>query len=164
MRVVKLGLLSLLAFFLLVFFMSLLMPSHIRISRAINIAAQKDSIKLLVTDLTQWQHWNVLVMSPEVTGKHYTDSSFTSDQLQVIKQSLVADTMKFTWKQHNGRTGSGGFFWHMTNNITVTQWYFDFHLGWYPWEKFSSLLFESQLGPPMEKSLANLKDSLEKKQ
>ena len=164
MKLIKLGLISLLVFFLMVFIMSLLIPSHVRISRAINITAQKDSIRSFVTDLRKWENWNVLIMNPEVTGKQYSDGQFNSDQLQVIRQSVTGDTMTFSWKQHNGRSGNGGFTFHMSNNITVAQWYFDFHLKWYPWEKFSSLLLENQVGPPMEKSLANLRDLMEKKQ
>jgi hypothetical protein len=42
------------------------------------------------------------------------------------------------------------------------QWYFDFVFRWYPWEKFSSIVYDKQLGPAMEKSLNNLKDLIEK--
>jgi hypothetical protein len=47
------------------------------------------------------------------------------------------------------------------NTVTV-QWYMDFHLRWYPWEKFSSLLLEKRYGPVMEKGLGNLRALLEK--
>jgi hypothetical protein len=33
----------------------------------------------------------------------------------------------------------------------------DFRLRWYPWEKFSSLLFEKSYGLTMEKGLNNIK-------
>ena len=39
----------------------------------------------------------------------------------------------------------------------VVQWYMDFHLRWYPWEKFSTLLLEKSYGPRMEKGLSDLK-------
>ena len=42
------------------------------------------------------------------------------------------------------------------------QWYMDFHLHWYPWEKFSSLMLEKQFGPDMESGLENLKSLLER--
>jgi hypothetical protein len=43
-----------------------------------------------------------------------------------------------------------------TGTITV-QWYFDFYLKWEPWEKFSSIVYDKQLGPVMEESLIKLK-------
>ncbi len=46
------------------------------------------------------------------------------------------------------------------NSMTV-QWYMDFSLRWYPWEKFSSILFEKQYGPQMEQGLDRLKKLLE---
>ncbi|MEI9910747.1 MAG: hypothetical protein WDO71_14365 [Bacteroidota bacterium] len=44
------------------------------------------------------------------------------------------------------------------NNDSVTvQWYMDFHLRWYPWEKFGSLVLEKSHGARMEQGLTNLK-------
>lgn len=47
-----------------------------------------------------------------------------------------------------------------TDSVTV-QWYMDFHLRWYPWEKFGSLLFEKSYGARMEQGLTNLKKILQ---
>jgi hypothetical protein len=59
-----------------------------------------------------------------------------------------------------GRKGITG--WNVMHTAypgTVTvQWYMDFRLRWYPWEKFSGLLFEKRYGPVMEKGLENLKN------
>jgi hypothetical protein len=48
------------------------------------------------------------------------------------------------------------------SDTTVVQWYFDFRLKWYPWEKFGSIVFDQQLGPSMESSLENLRINFEK--
>jgi hypothetical protein len=45
--------------------------------------------------------------------------------------------------------------------VTV-QWFMDFHLRWYPWEKFSSLLLDKRYGSAMEKKLSELRTKLEK--
>jgi hypothetical protein len=163
MKLLKLGLISLVIMFLLVLGISFLFPSHIRISRAVNINIPKDSALILVANMRTWENWNEFTINPSVTSKKYTDNSFTSDQLQVMRQEVRGDTVTISWKQHTGRTTEGGFTFYSTGSVTVVQWYFDFHLHWYPWEKFSSLLFESQLGVPMEKSLNKLKDYLEPK-
>jgi hypothetical protein len=47
------------------------------------------------------------------------------------------------------------------NSVTI-QWYMDFHLQWYPWEKFSSFLFERVYHPQLQQGLDNLKKFLEK--
>ena len=37
-----------------------------------------------------------------------------------------------------------------------------FHLRWYPWEKFTSFMFERIYNPQLQKGLDNLKTFLEK--
>jgi hypothetical protein len=48
-----------------------------------------------------------------------------------------------------------------SNSVTI-QWYMDFHLRWYPWEKFSSFMFERVYHPQLQQGLDNLKRLLEK--
>ncbi|HVE60520.1 MAG TPA: hypothetical protein VNA26_01785 [Chitinophagaceae bacterium] len=40
----------------------------------------------------------------------------------------------------------------------------DFHLKWYPWQKFSSLLYEERYGTMMQNGLTNLKEITEHRQ
>jgi len=162
MRFVKLAIISAVVLFLVIYLFSLIIPSTIRISRAVNISVPKDSLQAAVTDLRQWEHWNDLVSNSDLTNKQFTESSFSSDQLKITSQPRVGDTLYTTWQQKNARVLASGFTWHGDNDQFVIQWYFDVKLNWYPWEKFGSIVFDKQLGPPMEKSLGNLKKLLEK--
>lgn len=161
MRYVKLALISGVVLFIIIYLFSLIIPSQIRISRAINISVPKDSLAAAVTNLRQWQQWNEFVSSPDLTNKQFTGNEFTSGQLKVKKQAQVGDTLLTTWQQQNARVLTSGFVWMGNDDQMVLQWYFDIKLRWYPWEKFGSIVFDKQLGPPMEKSLANLKKLLE---
>jgi hypothetical protein len=161
MRFVKLALISAVVLFVVIYLFSLIIPSQIRISRAVNISAPKDSLVKAVADLRQWQHWNELVINPELTEKQFTEDLFTSGTLKVSKETQVGDTLLTAWQQQKARTLTSGFVWMGEDGRLVLQWYFDVKLRWYPWEKFSSIVFDKQLGPPMEKSLANLKKLLE---
>lgn len=161
MRYVKLALISGVVLFIVIYLFSLIIPSQIRISRAINISVPKDSLVGSVTDLRQWQQWNEFVSSPDLTNKQFTGNEFTSAQLKVKKQAQVGDTLLTTWQQQKARVLTSGFVWMGNDDQMVLQWYFDIKLRWYPWEKFGSIVFDKQLGPPMEKSLANLKKLLE---
>lgn len=161
MRIVKLGLISFVVLFLVVVGISLLIPNSIRISRAVNITAPKDSIQLYLADLRQWKHWNDLTNAASVVNPAWSANSFTSDGLQVLLKEVKTDTITTAWKQEGGRNIESGFTTHTMDNTTVVQWYFDFKLKWYPWEKFGSIIFDKQLGPPMEHSLAVLKKKLE---
>ncbi len=124
MRVVKLGIISVIVFSIILLLFSLLIPSTVRISRAINIYAPKASIYPLVADQKNRVKWS---------------------ELNISNNKRVQDS----------------FHLEESAGITVVQWYFDFKLNWYPWEKFGSITFDKQVGPVMEQSLNNLKKLVE---
>jgi len=149
MRIIKLGFISLIVFTLLITFISFFFPSGVRISKAIDINTDKATVLTQLTDTSRWKQWypgaDSAQVLPEITA--ITDSS--------VKASSILE---------NGRRGITG--WNVyeaavPNTVTV-QWYMDFKLRWYPWEKFSSLLLEKRYGPVMEKGLENLKALLSK--
>jgi hypothetical protein len=140
-RVIKLGIISFIVVFIIVFLMSLLIPSHVRISRAINIEAPQGKIYPLLADTANWKKWNVMANKKLVSDISSRDSSMI--------------TTRWTF---GGRSVTGAYRLERIADVTVVQWYFDFRLNWYPWEKFGSITFEKQFGPPMETSLINLKD------
>lgn len=162
MRIIKLGIISIVVLFLVVFLLSLLIPSTVRVSRAINIDAPVDAVLAELKDLRKWKDWNEMLNNPEYKNVHYTERSFSSDQVQIELQAVKADSVLTDWHQLSGRDIHSGFACFNMNGVTVLQWYFDFHLRWYPWEKIGSIIFDKQLGPPMEKSLGNLKTKVEK--
>jgi len=163
MRIIKLAIISAVVLFLVVFGISLLIPSHIRISRAVNITvADKDSLVHQITDMRQWKQWNIWINNPDMANARLTADAISSSFLTVTKRAQVGDTLFTTWQQKKGRLLQSAFTWQGSGNTFVVQWYYDFQLRWYPWEKFSSVVFDKQLGPPMEISLANLKKLLEK--
>lgn len=143
-KIVKLGIISLIVFFIILYLMSLLIPSHVRISRAINIEAPEKKIYPWVSDLKNWEKWNEMV----------------NDKIEVSLVAADSNLITTSWK-YKDRTVNSSFRLEESANITVVQWYFDFRLKWYPWEKFGSITFDKQFGAPMERSLINLKKLVE---
>lgn len=144
MRIIKLAIISVIIFSLILFLMSLLIPSQVRISRAINIESSGEAIYNRIADINEWKEWNELA----------------HDSIKITVQSDQKDHFETAW-EYNGRTIHSAFWLQESANVTVVQWYFDFSLKWYPWEKFGSIIFDKQFGPPMEKSLKNLKIQME---
>ena len=140
MKILKLGVISFVVFFVLLYLMSLLIPSHVRISRAINISSTASSIYPYLADTAKWRQWNE------------TDIS----NIRVDIRKLEPTFIQTDWT-YNERTVGSSFRMEESAGVTVVQWYFDFHLKWYPWEKFGSITFDNQFGIPMERSLNNLK-------
>jgi hypothetical protein len=171
MRFVKLALISAVVLFLVIYLFSLRIPSTVRISRAVNISSQEDSLYSVLADILLCNQWNALVNNQDLNGKQYTEFTFSSEQLKVKRGeyhnvlghgNMDTDTLYTSWQQQNARVLKSGFTWTGANNQLVVQWYFDIKLRWYPWEKFGSIVFDKQLGPSMENSLGNLKKLLEK--
>ncbi|RYG03378.1 MAG: hypothetical protein EOO02_08555 [Chitinophagaceae bacterium] len=162
MRLVKLGIISLIVFAAIIYLFSLFIPSHVRISRAVNIEAPKDSVSDYIRNMNNWQHWNVMVSDQDSGNGNYSAESYTGKNLKVLMLAASVDSLNTEW-QHNAsdKIASGFKLIQDQGDITVVQWYFDFYLSWYPWEKFGSIVFDQQLGPSMEKSLNNLKCKLE---
>jgi hypothetical protein len=154
MRLIKLALLSFVFMFLVLTGISLFIPSHIRISRATNLLAERDSIFMLVNDSSRWKLWNPLFQGsahipvPEIQTK-VLEKSDTLTRLEFFtpgKKSLLS-----SWELHR---------YSSTDSVTL-QWYMDFHNKWYPWEKFRSLFYEKTYGSMMEQGLINIKKQVQ---
>lgn len=165
MRIIKLGIISAVVLFLLITAMSLLIPSHVRISRATDINQPADSVLTQINDATNWKNWMPGADTSElyITGGRPNGVSAGKGQALVIKEKTDSTV---TASYLGMGAGKGSMGWNLLpsgvpNTVTV-QWYMDFHLRWYPWEKFSGLMFEKRYGPRMEQGLSRLKTMLEK--
>ena len=164
MRVIKLAVLSFIFLFLLVTTISLFIPSHIRISRATDINSTKQDVMNLISDPLKWKEWypgadslDILYVEGKPKGILLDSNSLSGLSIFSINDSVVTvgevgkagiQRMEMGWKVLSGKS---------ENNV-VAQWYMDFKLRWYPWEKFKSLFFENIYGAHLERGLANLKE------
>ena len=162
MRFVKLAVISIIALFGVITLISLLLPSHIRISRAIDINAAPGKIHPLVANLQQWEQWNEYIRAYH--NRVAERNTLKADEISILVTSNTDSLVKADWLQPSGNKFGSGFALFRNaggSGHTTLQWYFEFHVNWYPWEKFQSIVYDQQLGPVMEKSLANLKRIVE---
>ena len=165
MQIFRLFFISAVLLFLVVTAISLLIPSRVRISRATNVNAAPTAIWRQVDDIYHWQEWNPF-FSGTIAGKiNYNDTVGGKPVGMEINGTTIS------WKEKNAaerivtmdKKGFKQFVsgWncitHPGSDSTTVQWYLDFQLRWYPWEKFSSLLFEKSYGVQLEQGLNNLK-------
>ncbi|MEO6613003.1 MAG: SRPBCC family protein [Chitinophagaceae bacterium] len=166
MRVIKLGIISLIFFSLVLTGISLFFPSHVRISKAIDINSSKDTVLLQLKDPANWKKWYPGADTMELYMEEGKVRGLRPDSLQGVMSitgSSDSSVTAITSGPGVRETVTGWNLYPSPSPHTVTiQWYMDFHLRWYPWEKFSSLLLEKRYGPLMEKGLSNLKALLEK--
>src|SRR6476660_8987602 len=104
MKIVKLVLISAVILFLLITALSLLLPSHVRISRALDIPAPKEKILPLISDLKQWHKWNRFVIMGDSMLEFRltsTDTTLSAGHVGIRLQKKDGDTIVTTWTQNN---------------------------------------------------------------
>jgi hypothetical protein len=164
MRYIKLALISIVILSLVLTVLSLLIPPHLHIARNENISSSSQRIHSIINDLHTWTTWNQFVSDSVLTGIKISDNGedLESDQLQILLQKDSMGSIQIIWNPHKGKMFTGGFkLMNLTPGNMTVQWYFDFTFGWYPWQKFTSLVYDKQLQPTMEKSLDKLKRLVE---
>jgi len=165
MRVIKLGIISLVVFSLLLTAISFLFPSNVRISKAIDIRADKYELVGQLTNLPNRHNWYNNGDSIDLFGRNGKVKLVVNIDGQANPEAdLPINVMISGASFPDANTRGAG--WNIipasTPQTVTVQWYMDFHLPWYPWEKFSGLLLEKRYGPVLEKGLERLKASVEK--
>jgi hypothetical protein len=164
MRFVKLGIISIIFFALFLTGLSLFFPSHVRISKATDIVAEKDSIKNMLASAGNWKKW---YPGADTASFVFIEGKIKGIETGPMAGLMITNNTDSTVETMNMGPGSkkGESGWNIYSGITpgtfTVQWYMDFHLGWLPWNKFSGLLLEKRYGPRMEQGLTKLKSLLE---
>ncbi len=161
MKLIKLGLISLIVLGIIVTLMGLLFPSTVLVSRAVDIKAPIDSIQFRVGNMNQWKLWIAGMNDSSVKIISDTDAQLGNTKVQI---GLVTDsTVVSTWTSPNGQQqiSTIRIIGNDTQDYVVVQWQFVQQLGWYPWDRFGSMMNDKIMGTMMEQNLQSLKKNLE---
>jgi hypothetical protein len=169
LRILKLALISFIILFLVITGISLFIPSHIRISKAINVKANKSAVMTQISDAGNWKNWypgldstKPLYVNGKMRGVVFNKSdSLSQVYIKIDKESENEITAQYVNKKRRSVINGWKIISYPAADSLTVQWYMDFHLPWYPWEKFRSLLFEKLYGSRMEQGLTNLKALVE---
>ncbi len=165
MRVLKLGIISFIFLFLLLTAFSFFIPSQVRITRALQINAAPEAVMKQIEDPTAWKAWfpgtdtsRLYYENGQVLGIIMNEKQ--NRLIRIVQREplhLVAEYKGIKQK----KVITGWVIHQDPNNKVTVEWYMDMSLRWYPWEKFSSILFEKQYGPQIEQGLDRLKKRVE---
>jgi hypothetical protein len=157
MRVLKLGLISLVAFSLIIWGFTLLFPSVTVLSRVINIGGSSDTLMhRFASNAISYRQW----LLPD-TGDfdiRTSDISFYDNNLYNAAPQPNADTLYFEVRQPGVRSLQGGIAtYQLSTDSVTTQLFYVFHTPWYrPWDKLKMMMADKQLGPQMDGALKKL--------
>jgi len=151
-RLIKLALISIVLLFVVATAIALLLPGHVRISKAINIHASKDSIFALLDHRERWPEWHPAFVPGDTTRRQFpainiTTRSRSDSELVVMMQQGAKKPVQTGWRIY-GHPG--------VDSLTL-QWYMDLYPGWAPWQKLGSLFYENTYGVMMEQGLERIK-------
>lgn len=163
MKFIKLFFISIFFLFSVATCLGLLFPSTVVVSRVVDIAAPKDSIYSFTKDINGWKKW--------MDGLNDTTVTMTSPLKATLGNTLVTITqtnnensaVTSIWETKNNGVQEGTIeIFQQKNQMTAAvHWQFIQHIGWYPWERFASMMNDKIMGTMMEKNLNNLKIKVE---
>jgi polyketide cyclase/dehydrase/lipid transport protein len=166
MRFLRLIIISLIFFSLIITGISLFIPSRVTISRAIQINNSRQAVMDELSDPVRWRDWYPSAHSADFYYENGTIKGLILDDIKkrYIAINEIRENEVVAAYVLPGRKVQTG--WKIAPsaayNVVTVQWYMDFHLRWYPWEKFSSFMFEKVYGSQLQQGLDNLKRLLER--
>jgi len=104
-------------------------------TKVIGLDASPDSIFSLVKNKDQWRRWHPSFLN----GEH-------NEMLSKIRVNIKSQTdslLLMQWEQKGKKSLDMGWqlFKEPNTKFATLQWYIDFHLSWYPWEKIGRLFY-----------------------
>ncbi len=164
MRFAKLILISIIFFFLLLTAFSMLMPSQVNVSRAIDINSSVDTLKPYINNLQNWKKWYANYDSSATAETGNGHPSLKINNTVITLAEISANRTKAFWQtgRSSALEGSFNFFPKNSDSSSTLQWNFVQKVKWYPWEKIAALASAKSLGAFMERSLDKLKKEVER--
>ncbi len=157
MKLIKLGLISVVIIFGIITAMGLLLPSESKISRTVEITKPAKNILPFVNNLFGWQKW---VMGLEKTNiESGTITRLGKSSLHIY--SSTKNEVIASWVDDKGKVNRNIIQLIEKGNITIVNWQFDNKASWFPLDRLGSIVNEKVTGKMMEDNLANLKKVVE---
>lgn len=165
MKLIKLGLISILVFTILLWGITLMFPSNTVISRAVNVYGNADSLyrKLKSNEVSI----NSILTSGETgLSLQAADIPFYEDNLfNALNQSAVpsADTLFFRMSFKGKAIAEGGIaLYQLVPDSATTQIYYVFQTPWYqPLKKMKMMVADKVYGPGLDSALLRLKQHVQ---
>jgi hypothetical protein len=173
MRLIKFVFVGFTCLFIVITLISLLLPSEVKVSRAVVISAPEDKIYDDIADLKNWKNWHpsfqadsivISYSSPSFGKGAYCNILYHFQQTHLQITDADSSSVKFL-SQLNGAND-------IDNEIRIipvkefnsyqVEWRAITKLRWYPWDKFYGIFIDKLTAQGYQNALDDLKDSLEK--
>jgi len=169
MRLIKGLLVVITSLFLMITLFSLLIPSNVRISRAVVINnTNATAIFQQIVPFENWKNWHPIFTADSATFNRVTkDGSF---HILHRQQDIVLDlkdsdssSIHFLLKLKGANDVQNELVIHSlpAQEAVQLEWRTITHLNWYPWEKFYGIFLDQLTGASYEAALNGLRIFIE---
>src|SRR5882762_332280 len=107
MRFIKLALISVVVLFALLTGIASLLPSQVRISRAVDISAPPATIYPKLGDIKTWDSWNEYVRLYH--NKHWAAGKLVADEMTITIEQNTDSLVTSLWQQPQGSGFNSGY-------------------------------------------------------
>lgn len=176
MRLIKMFLFVMFGLTVMLTIIGLVIPSSVKISRGIIVNADSIKVYQQLSDVKDWGKWmpwvtadeGALVQTSPVTnapGSFFKWKGLNLKNNGTISFLILSPDYITTKYELEGMNDSEGGFRirSIPNNLSQTevQWFMEYKLKWYPWERFYGIFLDHIIGPSFDKGLQELKSYLE---
>jgi hypothetical protein len=171
MRYIKMFLVGLVGLFVVITLLSLLLPSEVKVSRAVVINSTTGNVYTQIADFKKWKNWQpifasdsaVITFSDSTQQLPFCDIVYKDRQIHLSMTAKDSASIKFLLQSK----GEDDIFNEMDvtpvgiNNGIQVEWKALTKLHWYPWEKVYGIFIDRITGNGYEQSLDSLKKFVE---
>jgi len=163
----------LISVFVVVFLISLLLPSKVTVAKSVEINASHEKIMNQVVNFEEWKNWypafkdeNITVIKNPSEENVLSSVTLKDSNGKIVKLNLL-DSNKHTIDIQVLSSSSTKVNYQFVlipkiNNETQLTWNINLDLGWLPWKKIEGILMDRFSGPQYQSALENLRKAAEK--
>lgn len=155
MRLIRFAIMSMVILFALATAIGLLLPSRVIVSRAVDISAAPEKVRVFTHGIDKWSTWVAGMGDTSVHVYSAADAQIGNNRVSMQLQN--DSTFVTKWQGRSGSPQLSTMRIIPLGAITTVQWQFEQEIGWMPWERMGSMMNDKILGVMMEQNLASLK-------
>ena len=175
MHLIKAFLVGVIGLFIIITLFSLLIPSRVRVSRAVMISnTSTDAVYQQVASIKNWKNWHPIFTMDSakissrpaaIAGK---DSGYAFNHrgkdISITIQSADTGSVQFLLQAEGENDVQNDILitFLPSQNAVQVEWRAITKLHWYPWEKFYGIFIDNLTGTGYEVALNGLKDFIER--
>lgn len=162
----------LLSIFVIIFLISLLLPSRVTVAKSVDINAAREKVMNQIVNFEEWKDWypafkdeNITIIKNASNRNMFSSITLKDVNGKSVNLNLIDSSQNIIDIQLESSSSTKvNYQFILTpkiNNQTQLTWNVNINLGWLPWKKIEGILMDKFSGPQYETALENLKKAAE---